>query len=54
MGCLTLKITDCTRCDLIIEAALVCRIGSNKWEYFDVADGPFIVEDGYLKVKKEE
>lgn len=35
---------------LSITAALVCRIGNNKWDYFEVAEGPLVVEEGYLKV----
>lgn len=53
MGCLKLKVCDYTRSDLTIEAALVCRIGSGQWEYFEVAEGPLVVEEGYFKVKKE-
>lgn len=38
---------------LSIVAALVCRIGNNKWDYFEVAEGPLVVEEGYLKVLRE-
>ena len=38
---------------LSIAAALVCRIGNNKWDYFEVAEGPLVVEEGYLKVLRE-
>ena len=37
---------------LDISASLICKVGSDEWEYFLVTQGPFVVEDGYFLVKK--
>lgn len=38
---------------LTITISLVCQVSLDKWEYFLVTEGPFIVENGYFKVRKQ-
>lgn len=38
--------------DVSITAGLVCQVNLGMYECFYVTDGPLIVENGYLRVKK--
>ena len=38
---------------LTITAGLVCGVGLDLWEFFDVTQGHLVVENGHLKVYKE-
>lgn len=62
-GCLSVEAT-CTNMDvrcstsslntkLTLSAYLVCGVSFNQYEYFNVQEGPFIVQEGYFKVKKQ-
>ena len=63
MGCLTIS-AKAVPCDIHIAAenknvrlkltaGLVCGVDLDTYEFLRVNEGPLIVEDGYLKVKRK-
>ena len=62
MGCLRVAVKNanelrvCARNmnELSVSAQLVCSVGPAVWEYFNVTEGPLMVEEGFFKVYKSE
>lgn len=43
----------CLNSRLMVTVGLVCSVGLGKYETFYVTEGPFVVEEGILKVLKD-
>lgn len=52
MGCMRVAVKNVN--ELSVCAQLVCSIGPEVWEYFNVTDGPLMVDEGFFKVYKSE
>lgn len=43
--------TECKNTKISIKVGLVCQVSLGEYKLFYVAEGPFMVEEGYFKVK---